>query len=60
MSVLITHASAIANLHSLVTDDKTWAEIKLKTPYGYIDVGWFKDHHTHELIPRNEYGHFDE
>ena len=60
MVVLITHASVIAALHPLVNDNGTWVDIDIHTCYGNIDVGWFHTHHTHELVPRDEYGRIDE
>ena len=55
MVVLITHASAIAGLYTLLQDNGTWVDIELKCYYGTIDVGWFHTHHTHELFPIDEY-----
>lgn len=53
---LIRHASAIAALAPLMDDPVSWDEIEFRTSYGHIDVRWFAKHHTHDLVPRSEYG----
>ena len=56
MTLLITHASVIASINPLFEDKSDWREIELRSTCGYIDVGWFAVHHTHKLVPRDEYG----
>jgi len=55
MAVLCKYASAIASLAPLVRENPNVLELRLGH-YGEIDVFWFADHHTHRLIPINEYG----
>lgn len=59
MRLLIEHASAIAALAPLANDPKAYNEIELKADRWTIDIGWFEQHARHELVPRNEYGGFD-
>lgn len=56
MTVLIRHASAIAGLQALIEDNNTWVNFELHTFYGNIDIEWFAEHYSHELVPRDEYG----
>jgi hypothetical protein len=61
MVMLIAHASEIAGLLPLVKDDSVpWIEITVRTTYGSLDIEWFHEHHTHVLVPIDEYGRIAE
>jgi hypothetical protein len=60
MRHLIAHSGAIAGIADLCDDNKTQCTIKLLTSYGSVDASWFKAHLGHEVVPRNEYGGWDE
>jgi len=58
MAALCRNAAAIAGLSDLMAD----AEVEVRFAAGYtgcygeIDVGWFKTHLGHRLVPIDEYG----
>lgn len=51
MLELVDEAHAIAQFPEL---DQDFVEIK--TPYGRIRPAWFKEHASHDLVARSEYG----
>lgn len=59
MRILIKHAKAIGALDALVSEYGIYS-VELRTPYGNVSTSWFKEHADHRLIPRNEYGGYDD
>lgn len=53
---LIRHKSAIASMHEAMCEDSF---LDLTCIGEGIDTGWFKEHHTHHLTVRSEYGQID-
>jgi hypothetical protein len=61
MVMLISHASEIAGLLPLMKDvQHQWVAVQLSTSYGPVDIKWFHEHHSHVLVPIDEYGRMEE
>ena len=62
MRALIKHAGALADLAPLFREPDTQLlqPPRIGSSWGTIDPWWFEKHRGHELVPRNEYGGFED
>lgn len=60
MRHIIASAPQIAALVPLIDLNLSPWEIELGCRFGSIDPQFFREHLGHDLVPRSEYGNFDE
>jgi hypothetical protein len=58
MRALVRHAPAIAAFATVFDDPQL--DLRIETPWGCVVPRDFAEHADHELVPRDEYGQFDD